>query len=276
MERRVPASDEMPLIDPARPVLRLQPAKALYHFKRLIEDKERTEEVFPIFAALPWRGLRKAAAVFLSSERGRAIRAREPTLPPILDDHASLRRMPKDSLAHAYCDFMEREGLTAQGLVDEFTKFATAQPLYHDQLTWYLNRLRDTHDLQHILTGFGRDALGEQCVLAFTYGQQPTPANLFLGYAGAFEISRRVPSAAPVFRAVWEGQQIGKNCPRLAELPIRDLLPLPLDEVRKYLNIRPPRYYHEAHAAWRAIGIDPYNLWPSRLAEDVQIAPSSA
>src|SRR3546814_8993300 len=62
---------------------------------------------------------------------------------------------------------MEREGLTAQGLVDESLKFRRGKPSHDDMLELYGNRLRDTHDLFHIPTGYGRDALGEQCVLAF-------------------------------------------------------------------------------------------------------------
>ena len=43
-----------------------------------------------------------------------------PTCQHILDDHAALRRLPKGSLGQDYCDFMERDGLTAASLVAEF------------------------------------------------------------------------------------------------------------------------------------------------------------
>ena len=77
-------------------------------------------------------------------------------------------KCPPGHLAHAYCDFMEREGLTAQGLVDEFDRFAKHHEQFRDQFRWYLDRMRDVHDMLHVLTGYGRDALGEACVLAFT------------------------------------------------------------------------------------------------------------
>lgn len=252
--------DTQPLVHPDRPVLHWRPMQAWRHFRNLMRDKERTEEVFPIFEALPWRGMRRAAEVFFGTEQGRAIRLSEPDLPEILDDHEALRRTPKGSLAHAYCDFMEREGLTAKGLVEEFAKFAAQRKAFDDQLNWYINRLRDTHDLQHVLTGFGRDALGEQCVLAFTYGQQPSPAHLFLGYAGGLEIRKRLKVRAPVLRAVREAQKMGKACPRIAEMPLRALLALPLEQVREQLNIQPPRQYHAVHTIWRANGIDPFDL----------------
>ena len=56
------------------------------------------------------------------SPHGEALRASEPFLPPILDDHEALRRLPQGSVAQAYCDFMEREGLSAAGLVEESNK----------------------------------------------------------------------------------------------------------------------------------------------------------
>lgn len=252
--------DNLPMVDPARPPMRWQPRKAWHHFRLLVQDKERTEEVFPIFEALPWRGLYAAAEQFLTSEEGKRIRAAEPYLPPLLDDHAALRRTPKGSLGHTYCDFMEAEGLSAQGLVDEFAKYAEGKPVFRDQLSWYFDRLRDTHDLQHVLTGFGRDALGEQCVLAFTYGQQPSPAHLFLGYAGGFELKKRIRTSAPVLRAVREGQKMGTACPRIVEMPVMELMAMPIDDVRRKLNIAEPKAYREVHRQWRSLGIDPYDL----------------
>lgn len=251
---------DLPMLDPRRPALRYDFPKAWRHFKELLKDKENTAEVAPIFQALPWRGAYDAAKTFLSSERGKAIRDSEPSLVEILDDHAALRQMPAGSLAHAYCDFMEREGLTAQGLVDELDRYRTPDMYYDDQAEWYFMRLRDTHDLLHVLSGFGRDALGEQCVLAFTYSQQPALAHLFLGYAGALEIKRRGTVPVPVLRAVREAQKMGKACPRLMELSIRELLPMQLEEARRVLGIQPPAYYHQAHTMWRAAGIDPYVL----------------
>jgi ubiquinone biosynthesis protein COQ4 len=259
---------DLPMVDPGRQRPRYRPLKAWHHFRNLVADKENTGEVFKIFEALPWRGLFPSAEAFLTSGPGQKLREREPYLPAIFDDHAALRRMPKGSLAHAYCDFMEAEGLTAAGLVEEFERFMKERGEFRDQFGWYMNRIRDTHDILHVLTGYGRDALGEQCVLAFSYSQQPAPAHLFIAYAGGREIKREVKSGAPVFSAIREGQRLGKACPRLAEQSILDLLPLPVDEARALLNITPPSHYHECHRIWREAGIDPYDLLkPKRLAK---------
>ncbi len=255
-------ADDLPLLDAARPKPRYNFPKAWHHFKELIKDKENTAEVAPIFEALPWRGVYEAATAFLSTEHGQALRKAEPSLVEILDDHEALRKLPAGTLAHVYCDFMEREGLSAQGLADELDKYRRPDQYFNDQADWYFRRMRDTHDLMHILSGFGRDALGEQCVLAFTYSQQPALAHLFLGYAGAYEIKRRMKTRAPIFGAVREAQRMGRACPRLIEQPILELLATPFDELRARLNIQPPLLYRQAHDMWRAQGIDPYDLLP--------------
>lgn len=256
------AADGTVLRDPARPEPQYRPLRAWKNFRLLIQDKEDTSLVFKIFESLPSKDFLPRAAELALSERGEHLRRTEPSLPEILDDHAALRRTPKGSLAHAYCDFMENEGLTAAGLVAEAESLG--RPKYPDLVQWFMERSRDTHDLFHVLTGYGRDALGEQCVLLFTHGQSPSHGHLLIGYAGAANIAKMVRgSKAPVFGAVRQAHRTGKGAPRLIEQPIRELLARPLEQVRADLRIPEPSKYRECHRIWQAEGIDPYNLLAS-------------
>lgn len=253
------AADGTVLRHPDRPEALYRPLRAVRHFQALIKDKEDTSLVFKIFESLPSASFMNRARDLCLSERGEFLRATEHSLPEILDDHAALRRTPKGSLAHAYCDFMEAEGLTAAGLVAEYER--AGRPAYPDLLEWFINRSRDTHDLFHVLTGYGRDALGEQCVLLFTHGQAPSQGHLLIGYAGAANIIKMVKgSKAPVLGAVREAHRTGKGAPQLMAQPIRQLLEQPLDEVRGKLRIPQPVRYVECHRIWREEGIDPYDL----------------
>ncbi|GIX18485.1 MAG: hypothetical protein KatS3mg120_0161 [Erythrobacter sp.] len=257
------AADGTVLLHPERPPARYRPFRAINNFRKLIKDKENTALVFKIFESLPSRDFLPRVERLALSEKGEELRAKEPFLPEILDDHAALRRTPKGSLAHAYCDFMEAEGLSAAGLVAEYER--AGRPRYPDLVEWFINRSRDTHDLFHVLTGYGRDALGEQCVLLFTHGQAPSQGHLLIGYAGAANIRKKVQgSKAPVFGAVREAHRTGKGAPPLIEQSIRDLLPRPIEEVRAALRIPEPRLYRECHRIWRAEGIDPYDLLAAR------------
>ncbi len=185
-----------------------------------------------------------------------AIYASEPFLPDLLDDRAALRRYPAGSLAHDYCAFMDREGLSAAGLAAETEIMRAGRPRLDDRIEWYVDRQRDIHDLLHVLTGYGRDALGEQCVAAFVFGQRPSWGHIFIAYAGALVTRRETGTRAPVLRAVREAQRNGKASPRLAEQSIRSLLALPTEAVRAKFGIRLPRLYGEVHRVWRAAGID--------------------
>jgi ubiquinone biosynthesis protein COQ4 len=245
-------------VHPDRPARRFRPFKALSHFRKLIADKEDTEQVFHIFDCLPRKGFLPDAKAFIESPRGTALMATEPYLPDILDDHATLSALPATSVGRAYVEFMQREGLSAAGLVAESAKMG--RPKFDDQIEWYANRLRDTHDLLHILTGYGRDGLGEQCVLSFTYGQTRNLGNFFIAYLGGFEMKRRIKVSAPVFAAIRQGQRHGTAAPNIINEDIRALLAEPLEAARKRLGIGSPTDYLRAHQAYQAVGIDPYNF----------------
>lgn len=264
------AADGTVLLHPDRPQAKYRPMRAVRNFRMLMKDKEDTAAVFRIFESLPSKDFQPRIAGLALSEQGETLRQTEPRLPEILDDHAELRRTPKGSLAHAYCDFMEAEGLTAAGLVAEAER--SGRPRFPDLVEWYLNRSRDTHDLFHVLTGYGRDALGEASVLLFTHGQNPSQGHLLIGYAGAANIKKMAKGTkAPVFGAVREAHRIGKGAPPLIAQPIRELLERPLEDVRAALRIPSPVNYRECHRVWKAEGIDPYNLLASRAPAEPEL-----
>jgi ubiquinone biosynthesis protein COQ4 len=254
------APDGTPVFHPQRRKMKFRPLTAWRHFRILLKDKENTEEVFRIFEALPSFNIERRTREFTLSETGVKLRAAEPYLPQLLDDHASLRGMPEGSVAHAYVHFMESQGLSAQGLVDEYARFRSDRPRFNDLFEWYFNRFRDTHDLMHVLTGYSRDALGEQCVLAFSAGQNPGLGDLFIAYAGALHMRRHHAHGAPVVAAVREAHKAGKGRPTIAEMSISTLLAMPLEEARRAMGIAEPTIYKRCHAIWESQGIDPFDL----------------
>lgn len=257
----------LPLVHPDRKeVSSFQPIKALRHFRNLVADKEDTEQVFHIVRALSGKGFVKRAEAFWNSECGKAVLAEKKGLPERLDNHDALRKLPAGSVGRTYVDFMEREGLTAQGLVDEYEKFGAKIDRYDDLLEHYGHRLRDTHDLFHVLTGYGRDALGEASVLAFSYSQNPNLGTIFIAYAAGREIKRGLPSGVPIFGSIREAQNNGKLAEKIAHQDIMTLLAMPLDEARAKLNIKPPTNYNRAHDMMRAGGIDPYDMLGQQAA----------
>ena len=242
-----------PFIDPARTPPRFRPLKAMHHMQKLIADKEDTEQVFHIIDALNGNHIVKELHAFADTEAGRARIRERRYLPPLLDDHDSLRHLPEGSVGRAYIDFMEREGLTAQGLVDESNKFFRER--HGDLIEWYGHRKRDTHDLFHVLSGYGRDALGEASLLAFTHGQSGGGRGvIFIAYMGCRQIRKAVPRDIDIMACFHEGRRNGAAASRIIEEDIITLLEEPLEAARERLGIAEPVAYRRALAQIGEIG----------------------
>src|SRR3546814_15251548 len=116
-------------------------------------SSDLTEQVFHIIDALRDKRFGRSVERFFTTPEGRRILAERPYLPALLDDHDALRRLPEGSVGRVYVDFMEREGLPAQGLVDASLKFRRGKPSHADTLELSAKRLRDTPHLFPLLPG---------------------------------------------------------------------------------------------------------------------------
>ncbi len=243
-------------IDPDRPRLRVRPLKALKHMNRLFADKEDTAQVFHIIEALNGNALERNLRRSLCRREGRARFAERRSLAPLLDDHDAFGALPVGSVGEAYIDFMKREGLTAAGLVAESDIRQGNGQVFDDDLNWFGNRLRDTHDMYHVLSGYGRDGLGEAALLAFSHGQQPGRGIIFISFM-AFRRMRKVLPASLGLKAVWrEARENGRAAAKIMDQDILALLHEPLADVRARLNIKPPTAYKAALRAYDTLPIE--------------------
>jgi ubiquinone biosynthesis protein COQ4 len=238
---------------------RIRPLKAYKHFRSLVADKEDTTQVFHIVEALDGANLSNDFKRFMATPEGRARFAERRELVPLLDDHDTLRKLPARSVGQAYVNFMESQGISAQGLVDEYDGFGKKMEDYYPaDVSWLGYRRRDVHDLMHIMTGYSRDALGEACVLNFTHSQHGGLGIYFIAHMASLEIRKQSPKGAPVWRAVREAKKNGAIAGHIARQDIIALLGENLEDARERLNIRPPKLYQQVHAEMQANGIDPY------------------
>ncbi|MEP1420457.1 MAG: Coq4 family protein [Erythrobacter sp.] len=245
---------DLPLVAPERVVSGFRPLKVLHHYGKLIEDKEDTEQVFHIIEATKGKKSHRQAWDFIKSADGQLLMREQAVIPPMLDDHARWADLPDNSVGKHYIRFMEREGLTAQGLVDESHKWAPPEALPQDLTQWYFDRLRDTHDLFHVLTGYGRDALGETSLLGFSYSQNHNNGVFFIAYAGAHQIKKMTGTKAPLYASVREGQRNGKAAAKLAHLDVTALMREDIDKARARLGIKPAMIYRECLAQLKEEG----------------------
>lgn len=245
---------DLPVVAPDRRTSGFRPFKVLHHFGKLVEDKEDTEQVFHIIEATKGRRIFAQARDFVTSEAGRRFMREGVDIPAMLDDHARWADCGPNTVAAHYIAFMKREGLSAAGLVAESHKWAPPETLPKDQTQWYFDRLRDTHDLFHVLTGYGRDALGEASLLGFSYEQNHNKGILFIAYAGARQIKKVTRTRAPLFAAVGEGRRLGRAAAKIAHQDIAALMREDIAEARARLAIGKPEIYRQCLAILHAEG----------------------
>ena len=184
----------------------------------------------------------------------------------MLDDHARWADCAPDTVAATYIAFMRREGLSAAGLVAESEKFMPPEKQLGDLTEWYFKRLRDTHDLFHILTGYGRDALGEASLLGFSYEQNHNRGIWFIAYAAAHQIKKSTGTRAPIYASINEGRRLGKAARKLAHMDVEAVMRMELGEARAKLGVGEPVVYRECLRILEAEG---------KLGEDL-MAPQPA
>jgi len=247
---------QRPHIDPSRPKQRIKPLKAWGHMRKLIADKEDTAQVFHIIESLNGNSLRRDLARFYATPNGATLMQDRRPLADVMDNHAPIEALPANTVGRAYLAFMQREGLTANGLVEESLINRGGRNEYNDDLAWYANRLRDTHDLDHVLSGYGRDALGEASLLAFSHIQHGGMGINFIAYMGNRQIRKFVPREADIVGVKKEARANGKAAARVADQDIEALLREPLDDARKRMNIAKPVAYKNALRIIGDHGID--------------------
>lgn len=220
------------LLSPVRPIVGLRA------FRSLLDDPHDTGQVFRMIRALSgphpawllWRFRRDPGGARLLRDR--------PMLLPRLIDRAALGRLPEGSLGRAYLDFCAAEGITADGLVQASEAVDIPLDPATSDLAYIHHRLRDSHDLWHVVTGYRGDLLGEAALLAFTFAQTGTPGVGLVALGGWHRLAE-APDRPEIQRAFTRGR-------RAAWLPgahWESLLDQPLEDVRRLLRVGPPPPY---------------------------------
>jgi ubiquinone biosynthesis protein COQ4 len=214
----------------------LRPLDAIRAIRKLQRNPEDTAQIFVILRAMRGRGGVRMFRRFAESLTGKRVLSENRVLLSALTDQAGLEALPLGSLGRCYLAFMRQQNLDAAGLVQASeeqadTPVTPAVALFRD-------RMRDMHDLTHVVTGYGREPLGELCLLAFMHAHNRNPGVLML-LAMAWG---RLPKRAR--RAVIQAWRNGRKARWLPETDWEGLLARPLFEVRGLLGIADPALYH--------------------------------
>src|SRR6185312_7711782 len=108
---------------------------------------------------------------------GRRLLAERPRLDSNHVDFEGLAALPAGTRGREFAVFLRRHGITPDS-------FRPPAPYFDDASAYVPLRLRQTHDLWHLLTGYAPDTCGEFMLSAFIFAQVGAPSSLLVALLG--------------------------------------------------------------------------------------------
>ncbi|HVU04403.1 MAG TPA: Coq4 family protein [Polyangiaceae bacterium] len=211
--------------------------------RALLQNPDDTAQAFRIIEALSGRNGERTLERLKNTASGRRLLAGNRSLIETLCDRATMEKLPEGSLGREYLRFLDSEGITAEGLRQASLEGRGEEDV-GPELEFLRNRMRDTHDLWHTLTGYKGDLLGEAALLAFSFAQTWNPGVGFI--VGIALLRGREPQ---VRRLILQGFRRGVLASWLPAVEWEKLLALPLPTVRKMLGVDEPPVYQTVRSS---------------------------
>ncbi|WP_242138341.1 Coq4 family protein [Sphingomonas sp. TREG-RG-20F-R18-01] len=235
--------------------------------RKLLANGDDTTQVFRIMRALNVGNTPMNYARLLSTQQGGRLASEQVELAERFSDRAFVASFAPGTVGAAYRDFLESTGYSADGLV-QVSKVISEDQVAHPY-AWFGRRVRDTHDIWHVLTDYkANESLGEACLVAFSYAQVGGLGWAFIGGAAALK-SLKVTRNTLFARAVWEGYRNGRRAKWISGEDYLALLAEPIDMARARLGIATPVAYLKAQ---RELGPELASYLSERRGEAAQLA----
>lgn len=179
---------------------------------RLRADPDDTQAALDAALNLNARQMPRVRATFLRHAEGARVLLERPAIDCQHVDLERLAQLPEGTLGRTYSAFLTSRGLTPE-------VFVAPRELRDEDSRYIAQRLRQTHDLWHVLTGYDTDVLGEIELQAFTFAQLQMPFAFVIASFGVFfgKHGGRAKAAQRVFRAYVRGRRAAPLCFRAYE-----------------------------------------------------------
>lgn len=214
--------------------------RALGALAKVMADPDRTDQVLEFGIYANAGTLNSRVHRFYDDPRGQLLYAQRRTLDSKTVDLDALGRLPEGTLGRAYADFMRSHGITPE--IFDGTPPQVADP----RVAYVIQRIRQTHDLWHVVTGYETDPLGEIVLQAFTFAQVGAPSSGILAVAGTL---RGLRERRTLPREVIAAYRRGWRAERMPTFLWEDHWETPLATVREMLGIEEPVVVARAAAA---------------------------
>lgn len=207
--------------------LRVRAVRAMRALRKLVQDPYDTEQVFELSTNINVGSIRRGMPRFFASADGLRLFQEDRCIDTRHVDLDALAALPDGTLGREYVRFLRDRGFSP----DIFQ----APPNVRDRRASYvMKRIRQTHDLWHLVTGHPTNPAGEIALQAFTYGQLGAPSSLLIAIAGTF---RGVRQRRSLPREVRDAYRAGRRAAPMAAFLWEDHWATPLEELRALLGI---------------------------------------
>ena len=204
-------------------------SRALKALARVMVNPEETDQVL-VFSNLANAGRHRSERLgyFYDDPRGARLFGEKRAIDSKSVDLAELAKLPEGTLGHAYAMFMTAHGLTP----DVFD--GAPEDVHDERVAYVIQRMRQTHDLWHVVTHCETDPAGEIALQAFTFAQVKAPSSAILAAVGTLRSLRHT---REVFRDARALYRRGLTAQPLVLFPWEDHWATPLTEVRRLLGL---------------------------------------
>lgn len=208
--------------------LNLDLLTTLKGFVSLMRDPAQTDSVFDVEDGLRHTKAAQLAVEYAKSKPGVAeIFAERYLAPP--PDLTELEQLPPDSLGYAYASYLLKAGFDP----DFYRKTEI-----EDDVTYMFMRLRQTHDIWHVVTGFGSDVNAELGLKAFEIAQIHRTLAAMLIAGGLLRTLLKTPELLDgLLEQIAIGYRMGAKAKPLIAQKWEEHWDKPLEEWRRDLNL---------------------------------------
>jgi ubiquinone biosynthesis protein COQ4 len=194
----------------------------------LMEDPDDTTRVFVLGLLVSRRVYPQLLARLTMDDRGARLLREQPAIDSTVVDFDRLRALPDTTLGGAYVRYLDRNGLDP----DLFQ----APPGLPQVPSYIAKRMRQVHDIWHVLTGYDTNVRGEVALQAFTFAQTEAPSSMLITVGALLRFGLADRAMLPM---ALDGYRRGRRAEFLPPLWLEEMWERPLEDVRRELGIVP-------------------------------------
>ena len=207
---------------------RLQSLRMLKGLGKFLQHPDDLQSVYAVAASVQGSPLAAQMMRHMLAQPGIAAMIQEQWRPAPINLDA-LEQLPAGSLGHCYASQLKSQGITPDTLIDP-------APITSDQ-EFIVHRLKETHDIVHVLTGFGVDGVGEIGLQAFNLAQNRSPLAVLLIFGGMLKTLQDDRPLEALLHAISRGFEMGLKADCVVACKLEDAWERPLSEWRAELKL---------------------------------------